>query len=201
MKKVVMIMVLSISLGVLTGCNNKSTDTSDLKKQIAQMQSENAELKSHIEESSKPSADTEVESTKEPESSHDEEKTDDKFSGIDMQVTNKVNHEKDIYNGRYSPFIELVYQVSNNTDKVIQGIQGVLHINDMFDKNIINLNFDLTSESIPSMQSITVNDYGLEVNEFMDDHMKLYNTDYSKLIFKYEYKSVIFSDGTKIEAD
>lgn len=201
MKKLVLILILSLSLGMFTACNSKSTDTSDLQKQIAELESENEDLKSQIEESSKQSADIETESISESHETVNNEKSNDKFSDIRVQIIDKVNHEKDIHNGQYTPFVELVYQVTNNTDKEIKGIQGVLHINDMFDENILNMNFDLTSKSVPANQSITVNNFGLDINEFLDEHTKLYNTDYDKLIFKYEFSKVIFSDGSKIETD
>ncbi len=69
----------------------------------------------------------------------------------------------------------------------------------MFDENILNMQYDFTTENIPAGATINVTGYGLEVNEFIDEHMKLYGLSYDNINFKYEFSKVIFTDGTVIE--
>ncbi len=113
-----------------------------------------------------------------------------------LTVEDKINYEKDTSAWRFTPFVELVCKIENMTDKDIKGIEGELTINDLFGKQIIIINWDLTGETIPANDSITQRDYGLEINQFMDTHMKLYNTDYDDLKFEYKVKQIVYTDGT-----
>ena len=115
---------------------------------------------------------------------------------VTVKVTEKKNVPKDIYSGRYSDFISLTVQATNNTQSSIRGVQGVLHVDDLFGENILSINWDLTGETIYSGQTVTYSGYGLDVNEFMDKHMKFYNTDFSDLQFRYEISKIVYGDGT-----
>lgn len=50
--------------------------------------------------------------------------------------------------------------------------------------------------SIPAKGEIDIKDIGLEINQFMDKHIKLRDTEFEKLQFKFEVTSVAFSDGS-----
>lgn len=115
---------------------------------------------------------------------------------IIFTVEDKINYEKDTSAWRFSPFVELICKIENMTDKDIKGIEGELTVNDLFGKQIITIGWDITGEDIPANGSITQKDYGLEINEFMDTHMKLYNTDYDDLKFEYKVKQIVYTDGT-----
>lgn len=84
----------------------------------------------------------------------------------------------------------------NNSDKVIKGVQGNLSVCDLFDEEIMKMNCDFTGNSIQAGNSITVNDLGINVNEFMDSHIKFYTTDFSDLQFEYKVNAIVYSDGT-----
>ncbi len=98
--------------------------------------------------------------------------------------------------GRYSDRVELIFDIMNMTDKVIKGVQGNLTICDLFGIKILTINCDFTGNSIPSNNSITVDDLGMDINRFMDDHVKIYNTHFEDLIFEYKVTSIVYSDGT-----
>ncbi len=115
---------------------------------------------------------------------------------IVFTVEDKINYEKDTSAWRFSPFVELVCKIENMTDKDIKGIEGELIINDLFGKQIITLEWDVTGEDISANGFITQKEYGLEINEFIDTHMKLYNTDYDDLKFEYKVKQIVYTDGT-----
>ena len=113
-----------------------------------------------------------------------------------LTVVDKVNYDVDLDEWRYSPFVELICKIKNRTDKAIKGVQGELVVNDMFGEEITTINWDITGESIPANGSITQDGYGLEINQYMDDDMKLYTTDYDDLKFDYKVKQIVYEDGT-----
>ena len=38
----------------------------------------------------------------------------------------------------------------------------------------------------------------IEINEFMDSHVSLYNEDFSDLNFEYIIKTIVYTDGTSV---
>lgn len=113
-----------------------------------------------------------------------------------VTVTGKNNIPEDIYNGRYSPFIEFTFNLRNTTNKDIKGVDGILTINDLFGKKILSMRCDFTGQIIPANSSIVVTGTGLEVNEFMDTHVKLYNENLNDLQFEYSIDTIVYIDGT-----
>lgn len=114
---------------------------------------------------------------------------------IKVNVLDKKNIAKDIYNGRFSPRVQFIIEVSNNSDKDIKGVSGVLKIKDLFGKDIISSECDFTGQIITVGSSATFSDLGMDINEFIDDNNKLYNENYSDLMFEYKVKSVVYSNG------
>lgn len=109
-----------------------------------------------------------------------------------VTVTNKTNVPKDIYNGRYSDRIELIFNVENQGPDDIKGVQGVLHISDMFDKKIMDMNCDFTGQTIAGNTVATYSNLGIDVNEFIDEHTKLYNENFADLVFDYEVTDIVY---------
>lgn len=118
------------------------------------------------------------------------------FSGVSVQILDKINKKGDIIE-----FIVLPFKVVNNYDKNIKGIEGILHVRDMFGKDILDIQWDITLGVIPAHGSITENEFGISYNPYIDTHQKVYNTAYEDLIFEYEFMTIMFSDGTTITAD
>lgn len=116
-----------------------------------------------------------------------------------VTVTNKSNLPKDTNAGRYSDIIELIFDVMNRSDQVIKGVQGNLTVCDLFGEEILIISCDFTGNSIPVGESITVNDLGMEINEFIDSHVKFYNTDFSDLQFEYEVTDIVYDDGSSMK--
>lgn len=113
-----------------------------------------------------------------------------------VSVTDKSNLPTNTNEGRYSDMVELTFEVRNRTDKTIKGVQGNLTVFDLFGEEILAMRCDFTGNSIPASDFITVDDMGMEVNQFMDEHVKLYNTDYSDLQFEYEVTDIVYDDGS-----
>ena len=55
---------------------------------------------------------------------------------------------------------------------------------------------DFTGETIGANATVTNDDLSFECNQFMDDHMKVFNTDYKYLQFEYKVKTIVYTDGT-----
>lgn len=115
---------------------------------------------------------------------------------IVLTVIEKNDIPEDTSAWRFSPFVELMCRVENMTDKDIKGVQGVLTINDLFGVEILSMHWDITGEVIPAHSYIIQENYGLDINEFRNDHMKLYNTNYSDLQFEYKVTQIVYTDGT-----
>lgn len=115
---------------------------------------------------------------------------------VTVTVTNKESVPSDIYNGQYSPRVEFTIDVYNGSEKEIKGISGTMTVKDLFGKDILSSTCDFTGEVIPAGQTVTFTDLGMDINEFMDDHTKLYNEKYEDLIFSYDLDTIVYTDGS-----
>lgn len=98
----------------------------------------------------------------------------------------------------FSNYVNFVFEITNNSDKDIKGVEGILTANDLFGKEIISIGCDFTGQIIKVGTTYTESDLSLECNEFIDSNMQLYNTDFSDLIFVYEVTSIVYADGSKV---
>lgn len=111
-----------------------------------------------------------------------------------VTVTGKTNIEADIYSGRYSDRVTFEIQVTNQTDKIIKGVQGVLTVDDLFGKKIMSSNCDFTGQTILPGETVTYDSIGIDVNEFKDSHVKLYNEAFGDLSFSYKVNEIVFAN-------
>ncbi|MDY4255593.1 MAG: hypothetical protein SOX69_07710 [Oscillospiraceae bacterium] len=121
-----------------------------------------------------------------------------KFKYAKVQVVNKKKIEKDIYNSRYSNYAEFIFEVTNTSDKPIKGIEGVLTVYDLFGKEIKKFGCDFTGKTIAVGETATYDNMSIEINEFIDEDVEIYLTDFSDMQFSYEFISIVYSDGSKI---
>ena len=117
---------------------------------------------------------------------------------IKVKVYNKKNLPVDYNVGRFSEFIELDYKVVNNSPKAIKGIKGTLNVYDQFEDLIISINWNI-SDNVKSKETKNFTQQGIDYNQFLETHQKLYNEKYKNLIFKYEAKQINFLDGYKLK--
>lgn len=96
---------------------------------------------------------------------------------------------------RYSPLFQMVLAVENKGDVDIRGIKGKVIFRDLFDDEIMQLNLSL-DESVKAGEKKTINGYGMEINQFIDDHVRLANTKYEDLKFEFVPEMIVFADGT-----
>lgn len=122
-------------------------------------------------------------------------------NAVTLNVYNKNVIYKDTSKWRFSDFVELKMNCKNNTDKDIIAVKGTIKITDLFDNPILNISLLYDEDTIPAKGEVDIEDIGLDVNQFMDEHLKVRDTEFSKLKFTFETESVAFSDGTTLGAD
>ena len=113
-----------------------------------------------------------------------------------VEVIGKSVTPKDSSNWIFSNYVDLVFNIQNNSNKTIKGIEGILIVSDLFDKEILRAECDFTGFTLNAGESYVERDLSYECNEFIDADMKFYNTDYSDLKFAYEISTIVYSDGT-----
>lgn len=117
---------------------------------------------------------------------------------VKVKCVNKTVTPENTSKWIFSNYVNFVFEVTNNSDKDIKGIEGVLTVNDLFGKEILSMGCDFTGHTIRVGEKYTESDLSFECNEFMDTHMKMYNTDYSDLEFIYEVSKIVYADGTTV---
>ncbi len=117
-------------------------------------------------------------------------------NAVTLNVYNKNVILKDTSQWRFSDFVELKMNCKNNTDKDIVAVKGDIKVTDLFGNAIIDISLLYDKATISAKGEVDIKDIGLEVNQFMDAHIKLRDTEFSKLKFSFETKSVAFADGT-----
>lgn len=189
-------LVLAMCFG-LVACAN-STDSSptgqadkpsyeELESQLEAMTKERDSLKSELDTLKADIEEAEKETTVQD-------------GDVTVLVTDKTVTPKNTDQWIFSNYVNFVFSITNNTAKDIQGIQGELNISDLFGAEIMTVGCDFTGETIAAGATITNDDLSFECNEFMDEHMKLYNEEYKDLKFTYVVKQIVFTDGTVKES-
>ncbi len=117
---------------------------------------------------------------------------------IKVVCTNKENLPEDSSAWRFSDYVLFTYELTNNSDKAIKGVQGVLHIKDLFGESIMDSGCDFTGYTIQPGETHVDDELSLKINPYIDYMTKVYNTDYSDLIFEYEPSMIVFTDGTSV---
>ncbi len=115
---------------------------------------------------------------------------------IQVSLDGKRTILKNTDEWRFSDIVEFDLSFKNTTDKEVRGFKGVVQIDDLFGDEIyrLKLSFD---EGVGANQSKQWQG-GMEVNQFMDSHTKLANTDFNNLQFNFDMETIIFSDGSTI---
>ncbi len=115
-----------------------------------------------------------------------------------IEVTGKIEVPKDTYNWIFNDSVKFVFNITNNSDKAIAGVEGVLTINDMFGKKINGFLCDFTNSTIQPGETYVETNLYYDCNPYIDEDMQLYNTAYKDLQFKYAIKNIVFEDGSKV---
>ena len=103
--------------------------------------------------------------------------------------------EKKFIEGDFSDANTFTFQFINNTDKDIEGVKGVISFNDLFGDQIkrVNISYD---EGIKAGETKLYR-ASLDYNQFMDEDMKLRQTELEKLKYEWEVQTIIYADGNQ----
>lgn len=118
-----------------------------------------------------------------------------------VTVREKRSLDIDYDEYRFSPRVDFSFEVYNNTDKDIKGVQGELHIKDIFGVEFVNGYMDFVGQTIKAKESEIYEYLGYDLNRFVEEDMKLFNTDYDDLIFEYKVTSIVYEDDENYEDD
>lgn len=176
-----------------TAISEETTVTVDANaEKISQLEQENEKLKKEIQEMKSEKETTKattIATTTAPKI---------KECPAKVELTNKAIQYQDSSNWVFYDYVLFTFKIYNDSDKDIRGISGVATFNDMFGKEIIKVNCDLT-QGVSANSTATDKSMSLEVNEFKDEHMKLRNTSYEDIQFEYKIKKIVYADGTSEE--
>ncbi len=121
------------------------------------------------------------------------------FADISVSVSEKTNIPENIDQGRYSDRVSFTFVIENGSDKAIKGIQGVLEVRDLFGEPLISIHADLTGTDVPANESAAISDIGMDINQFIDEHVKLYNEAFDDLQFAYRISDVVYTDSARAQ--
>ena len=93
--------------------------------------------------------------------------------------------------------MSLIFDIENQGDNNIKGIEGILYVYDMFGNNFMSLTFNMTGFTLLANSSLKLDDWGREINPFIDSDVKLRDSDFVDLSFDFVVSSVVYTDGTK----
>ena len=114
---------------------------------------------------------------------------------LSVVVVAKRNSTGD-YNQRWVVF-DIAFQ--NKGSKDIAGAKTTMRVADMFGDKIFNLGWSF-DQGVDAGKTSVERGSGLKVNQFMDDHMKIWNSDLDKLKITFDIHKIIFKDGSSIDS-
>lgn len=117
---------------------------------------------------------------------------------VEVSLANKTVQYKDVDNWIFSDYVLFEFKIINNSNKDIKGISGKSVFRDMFGKDILTVNCDLT-EGVSANNSAIDSTLSLKVNQYIDEHNKLKNTPYEDIQFEYIVEKIVYNDGTTEE--
>lgn len=114
---------------------------------------------------------------------------------VTLEITDKGFHQADYMSGSYQDQITMSLKFTNNTDKEIRGVEGTLTFYDIFDNEISTKSISYDKE-IPAKES-KIWESGIDYNQFMDEDVKLKNTELKNLKYKWNVSTIVYVDGNK----
>lgn len=113
-------------------------------------------------------------------------------------LTNKVGFEitnKSFTGSDFLDYNTFTFNFTNNTDKDIEGIKGYVNLNDLFGDRIKRVSFSY-DEGIKAGESKLYR-ASIDYNQFIDEDIKLKQTELAKLKYDWEITTIIYTDGTQ----
>jgi len=111
---------------------------------------------------------------------------------IIVTVLSKENVPQGYEDTIYTDMIRFAINIKNDSERDIEGVQGVLEITDTFGNKIAKFKCDLVESVVMAGKSFTNIDTALKINKSTNDHLKVYNSNYEDLAFHYKIQKVFF---------
>jgi len=105
---------------------------------------------------------------------------------------------KHIFKANYSDHLGFDFIFTNHTEKNIKAVKGIAVFCDLFDKEIMSINFTI-EKNIPAGKSIENSDYSMKLNEFKDEHNRLSTISMDNLKMRFETQAIIFTNGSTVK--
>jgi hypothetical protein len=118
-------------------------------------------------------------------------------SAVSVTVSAKRNLPSDANAGRYSNVAVLTVGVANTGDQPVTGVKGRLVVRDLFDDEIIALEYKHDDPLAPGARAQAERFY--EINRYIEDHGRFYQTDFEKMKVAWEPQVILFADGTRLD--
>jgi len=96
--------------------------------------------------------------------------------------------------GEYDDFVTFKLMIKNISDRKIRAFDGILHVTDLLDNDIINLNVAINDPVSPT--SPTTWPGTMLYNQFLEHHKALRNADFDNLKTNFQVHKVLYDDGT-----
>jgi hypothetical protein len=173
-----------------------SLDFTSLQTMIEELQNENEELRAVLERAQNESGSEDAEEPPPIDAEIEIIETDPEpqITEVDVVFTNKINIPRNRDAWRFSDRVEFIIDVTNNTDTDIRGVQGVVEVQNLFGVEIMSVRVDFTGQTIPARETTTFTGMGIDINEFRDSDVRLWNEDFEDLNFVYTVEMIVFAD-------
>jgi len=96
--------------------------------------------------------------------------------------------------GEFDDFVTFKLMIKNISDRKIRAFDGVLHVTDLLDNNIINLNVAI-NDPISPISPMTWPGTML-YNQFLENHKALRNAEFYNIKTSFQVHKVLYDDGT-----
>ena len=116
-----------------------------------------------------------------------------KFESVTVEVIGKISVPKEISVSDYDR-VEFIVIITNNGKKDIAAVHGELDIQDTAGMSIKKLNCDLTQKTIKTGAVELYGNLGWEINNLLDEDLKIYNSHTNSLKFVYNINQVTYSN-------
>lgn len=118
-------------------------------------------------------------------------------SALGVRFVGKRYRPEDWKAGRYEKLILLEFEYENKTEKEIRAFTGVTVFMDVFDRPFLRVNLTV-DDRIPPGKMIRDKERSIKMNEFSTGHKELLGKEMDNIKFRFEPRSILFSDGTRL---
>ena len=94
-------------------------------------------------------------------------------------------------------FVAMDLQYANKTDKDIQAVKGKVNLVNVYGEPVITFDWAY-DRPITSKHTVVEHNAGIVINTSVDPEVELWDTDFDKLKFTFEIKTITFKDGTSV---